>query len=51
MNKASKYIDRTNIGGGNVWRYMYEWGKVKYEAAKDELEGLRGYVAPCIALP
>ena len=50
MNKSRTYIG--SIGpGANRYRNMYEWGKLKYEDAKRELEGLRGFVAPCIALP
>jgi len=51
MHKASAYINQINKGGPNVWRFMYEWGKVKYEGAKDELESLRGFEAPSICLP
>ncbi len=50
MNKARLYIN--SIGPGtNRYRYMYEWGKLKYEDAKKELEGLRGLVAPSVCLP
>jgi len=50
MNKARAYI--TTIGPGpNRYRNMYEWGKLKYEDAKRELEGLRGYSAPSVCLP
>jgi len=51
MHKASSYINLINKGGPSVWRNMYEWGKLKYEEAKEELESIRGFVAPSIALP
>jgi hypothetical protein len=50
INKASLYIGR--IGPGpNRYRYMLEWGKIKYGDAKAELEGLTGFVAPSVTLP
>ena len=51
MHKASSYIKQINRGGTNVWRNMYEWGRVKYDAAKEELESIRGFTAPSICLP
>ena len=51
MHKASKYINLINKGGTNVWQRMYTWGRAKYDSAIDELEGLTGYEAPCVALP
>jgi len=50
MSKARVYIN--SIGPGpNRYRYTYEWGKLHYDQAIRELEGLRGFVAPSICLP
>ena len=50
MHKARTYIN--SIGPGpNRYRNMYEWGKLKYDGAKRELEGLTGFTAPSATLP
>jgi len=49
MSKARSYINKINYGP-NPYRYMYEWGKLKYEDALRELKKIDD-VAPCIALP
>lgn len=51
MHKANKYPNQITKGGTNVWSRMYTLGKAQYDAAIDELEGLTGYAAPCVALP
>ena len=51
MNKANSFVDTVNIGGANTSRLMYERGKLMYDAAIRELEGLRGYTAPSVCLP
>lgn len=51
MHKSSLYINQINKGGANTWRNMYEWGKLKYEEAKEELESIRGFTAPSVCLP
>lgn len=50
MNKARSYINKINYGA-NPYRYMYEWGRLKYRDAIEELKNLEGYTAPCVALP
>lgn len=50
MNKAASFIDGINVAD-SPYEKMYQWGKLKYEDAKAELEGIRGFEAPCIALP
>ncbi len=49
MSKARLYIN--SIGpGANRYRYMYEWGKLHYDAAIAELKTIED-VAPSICLP
>lgn len=50
MNKASKFFNALAVGE-DPYTKLYQWGKLKYEDAKSELEGLRGFTAPCVALP
>jgi len=50
MHKSRTFINKINVGP-RAYEFMYNWGKLKYEEAKEELESLRGFEAPCIALP
>jgi hypothetical protein len=51
INKSRYYINRIGFGQ-NIYRYMYEWGKLKYNDALNELKRLKYLdTAPSIALP
>jgi len=50
ISKAQTYVNKINYGP-NPYRLMWEWGKLHYNAAIEELKGIRGYEAPSIALP
>jgi len=50
MSKARSYINKIGYGP-NPYRSMWEWGKLRYEEAKKELGGLRGFIAPSVCLP
>jgi len=50
MSKARSYINKINYGP-NPYRYMWEWGKLRYDSAIAEIKRLEGDLAPSIALP
>ncbi len=50
VSKARTYINKINYGP-NPYRLLYEWGKLKYNAAIEELEDMRGFTAPSVTLP
>ncbi len=51
MNKSPKYLNQINKGGARVYSDTYLTGKAKYDAAIEELEGIRGFTAPSVTLP
>ena len=51
IRKAPKYINLINKGGSRVYSDTYVTGKAMYDSAIEELESIRGFTAPSIALP
>ncbi len=51
MAKSPKYLNQINKGGPRTYSATYQIGKDIYESAEEELESLRGFTAPSIALP
>ena len=51
ISKSRYYINRIGFGQ-NIYRYMYEWGKLHYDNALSELKRLKYLdTAPSMSMP